>query len=150
MKTGLKILLVSLVVLIAGTAGAWMWLSQPVALQTYDDGLAPVEQRQRNSDIETALLAVGIESSLIDIDDERAYLAYDMPADAELGTDEMQIYILSILAGLAPESALAYIVQFVDEEPALTWEADLAGARAVAAGTADEAAYLATVVKTTL
>lgn len=150
MKKGLVIFGIVVLVLAAALGGAYWWISRPVELQAYDDGLPPHEAMQRSSEVETALAAVGIGSALVDIDAERAYVAYDMPAESEWSSEDLQTYTLGILAGFAPETPKAYIVQFVDQEPTLAWEADLDGARAVAAGTMDESAYLATIVKPAL
>jgi hypothetical protein len=145
----IKILGASVVVIALAAGGAYFWLSQPVPLEHFEENV-PLETRQRNSDVQTALLVMGIESSLVDINAERAYIAYDLPADSPYDSDKLQAYALGVAAAIAPESQKGIIVQYVDEKAALAWEGDLAGARAVQDGTMDEAAYLASVKKTTL
>jgi hypothetical protein len=149
MHKALKILGVVVLLLAAGAGGGYWWLSRPVALQEFKESV-PLETRQRNTDVQTALLVVGIDSALVDIDADRAYIAYEMPANTTRSSDELQLYALGVAATAAPHTAKGIIVQYVDQKATLVWEGELAGARAVQDGTADEAAYLESIVKTPL
>lgn len=149
MKKALIVLGIVVGVVVLGLGGTYAWLTQPVEVQDFEEP-APLADRQRNGQVDAALRLVGIDSSLVAIDETRAYVAYDAPPNATADADSTQAFVLGVLADAAPDTEKGIVVRFVDGKAVLKWEGDLVGARAVQAGTMDEATYLASVTKTTL
>lgn len=149
MKKALLVVGIVLGVLAAAAGGTYLWLSRPVELEEFPETVSHAT-RMRNTEVLTALAAVGIVSALVDINEERAYIAYDLPANATATPAALQAYALVIAAEFATATARGIVVQFVDKEPALAWEGDLAAARALPEDGSGDAAYFASVQKTTL
>lgn len=155
MKRGLIIAGVIVVILLAGIGGAYLWLSRPVDLKAFEEPGPTAAVKQQNSDVQTRMLSEGIVSALVDIEPERAYVAYDAPAPEEgeeLDVEELQMVVLYSLESTAPESPRAVVVMFIDGAAKHVWKADLTALRAIPDtddGTALEA-YLATIERTEL
>lgn len=146
MKKWVIVVLVVAGVLLSTVLGLFLWLRTPHDLQEFSEAV-PVAQRSTQGDVQTALLAGGIESSLADVTAERAYVAYDLPASASSG-DDTQAYVLGVLLDLAKASDKAVIVQYVDEKAVLMWKLDLGDVQAALDSGAAEDAVLGMIERT--
>lgn len=127
-----------LVVVLVGAA-VWLGGSQPV-VPTEDP--VDAETRAQNTHLTTTLAAADIEVSLVDVTEERVYVAYRLPAFAYDGTGavdeaaavELQRFVVGAAADTAPGVERIVVVQYDGEEPRLGWEVRLTDFDAFVAG----------------
>ena len=150
MKRWIAVVGITIVALAALGAGAFWWFHQPPALRSFEDTGPSLSTREQNGMVETALFDMGLNSTLVSITPDLAYVAYDVPAGASAADIEgYQNGILIVLASFANQTGQAGVVAYQDQKPVLGWTADLSELRAAANDDAKLQAFFEGIEKTT-
>lgn len=118
-----KALKIAIVVLVLVVGGAAFFLTRPVTPMEFDDDRT-VDVRSLNTVLFAALLSGGIEDPFVDINNERVYVAYDLPAGSD--ADVAQRFVVGAAANTAPGAKSIVALQYVDEQPKLLWTVQMA------------------------
>jgi hypothetical protein len=84
----------------------------------YTDPVNP-DFKSQNTNLFAALYAGGIEDPFVDVDAERAYVAYELPSGAD--SDTMQRFAVGAAANAAPDVGKIVVVQYVGGTPSVSW-----------------------------
>jgi hypothetical protein len=137
-----KAAVVAAVVLVVALVGAGLWLggSTPDVVPT--DEPVDAASRAQNTLLTNTLAAADVDVSLVDVTDERVYVAYSLPAFAydesggvdETAATELQRFVVGAAADAAPTADRIVIVQYDGEEPRQSWDVRMADFDAFVAG----------------
>lgn len=114
---------IALVFLVVVGAAAYFLLSGPTGGTAYVDQIS-VETRSQNANLLAALNSGGIVDPLVDVTEERVYVAYDLPEGADPET--MQRFVIGSAADTAPTSGQIMALQYVGGAPKLLWTVQMA------------------------
>lgn len=113
---------IALVFLVA-VGAAYFLLSGPTGGTVYVDQVS-VDTRSQNANLLAALYSGGIVDPLVDVTEERVYVAYDLPDGADPET--MQRFVIGSAADTAPTSGQVMALQYVGGAPRLLWTVQMA------------------------
>lgn len=105
-KSGKKRVVLAIVVVILIGLGVFTFLPTPAEEE--------LTLNPKNSEIYSALVAVGIEEAFVDATEERVIVAYDLPSEIE--KEVSWYYIMGTVASIAPDSEKVIIQAFVNDE----------------------------------
>lgn len=135
---GAKVGIVALAVVGVVLGGLLLTFNQPNGFATHEQPVS-AETRASNSAIALSLArGGGINRSLVDVTDERVYVAYELPAYAytnatdgnatrvnETTARDVQRFVLGVAAGGAGDAPRVVILQYDGETPRLAWDVQL-------------------------
>lgn len=124
----LKTIILLVVVVLAVIVGAFLYLSQPAApAQNYEEQV-PQAFRSQNADLAGALYTGGIIDPFVDVNNERAYVAYELPAGYD--PEATQRFVIGASADAAPNTAKLIALQYSAGNPALQWTVQMSDFKA--------------------
>lgn len=139
------IILGSIVAVLALLAGAVLVYANVPNEHAQMQAPADVAAIERNTELATALTVGGLDDAFVDVTDERALVAYDLPEGSD--GEFLQDFALGAAAQAAPESARAVIVQNANGTT-LTWDVPMTAVVAYLSGEIDDATLRAAIVET--
>ncbi len=165
-KRWLKIVGITAAVLVV-VAGAGFWyITQPSAVVELTESTS-LASREKNTDVMAALVLAGVDDVLVDVNDERTYVGYEIPtpdqesnatadpnATAEpVGIDEtyasfVQRLVVFTAANAAPESPSIMVLQYLDGNARLFWVVPTHIALAYAAGEIEDSEFMDSITET--
>lgn len=110
------------IVAVIAVAGFFM-LVQPDKEKPYSDEVSQ-QIRSQNANLLGALYSGGIVDPFVDIDDERVYVAYDLPDGQD--SDIMQRFAIGASADAAPTVKKIVISQYQASKAKLIWSLSMA------------------------
>ena len=122
-------IIIPVIVLVIIIAAAYVLLMQPAApgvdesVPVYEDEV-DLDARAMNTDLFAALVSAGFEEPFVDITEERAYVAYDLPEGME--ADIAQRFVIGAAADTAFDVPQIIVTQYQDEVPVTVWTVEMA------------------------
>ncbi|HLE46867.1 MAG TPA: hypothetical protein VI818_01115 [Candidatus Thermoplasmatota archaeon] len=139
---------VAAVLLLLG--GAFLYLLQPVSGVEYEDPV-DAESRSLNTALYATLLAAGINDPFVDVNSNRAYVAYVLPnttAPTDANITIYQRFVIGAAADAAPDSTKIFALLYAEKDPRTLWSVDMSDVRAYMRGELDAAGLDAKITKT--
>ena len=137
-------------VLVVILLGFFLYLLQPVASVGFDDPV-DAQSRSTNTALYATLLAAGINDPFVDVDAERAYVAYVHPNATANETQQVvyQRFVIGAAADAAPNTGTIHALMYVGKDPRMLWTVAMSDVRAYLRGDLDAAGFDAKIEKQT-
>ncbi len=115
-----KWIIITLIILVLVIAGAYFYVYAPGS--DYIEKVT-LEERSDNTNLYATLLGAGIQDPFTDVNDQRVYVAYELPQGSD--SDTMQRFVLGAAADADPNTQQIIVTEYVNDQPKTTWTVNM-------------------------